>query len=502
MPQKKDKGKAKADAPPKEITEKDLQKLASSIDKIAGKVQARQEKALAKGEAPKEKKVDPVKEAEMRKKVEQMLQALSTMEQTGAIKASGQKDMGSHQFWNTQPVPQYGENITEEGPIEPSVPRDQVRQEPYALPKEFEWCEVDITNEKEITELYQLLTLNYVEDDDAQFRFDYSAPFLKWALQPPGWKKSWHVGVRVSSNKKLVAFISGTPAAVRSHKTVHHLTEINYLCVHKKLRSKRLAPVLIKEVTRRSHLEGVFQAVYTAGTVLPKPVATCRYYHRSLNPKKLVECNFSRVPRGSTMAAMVKKFKVAEEFSTPGLREMKAEDAPQVKELANKYLSKFDVAPVFETDDDVCHWLLPTKDVVWSYVVEDPKTHKITDFFSFYTLPSSVIGNAKHSSLNAAYMFYYAVEVPEKEAADSYDNTRYTKQRLTELMRDALVAAKKVSEYSLTANFDVFNALSLMDNSMFIDDLKFGPGDGYLNYYLYNWRCREIKPHKVGLVML
>ena len=54
------------------------------------------------------------------------------------------------------------------------------------------------------------------------------------------------------------------------------MTEINFLCVHKKLRSKRLAPVLIKEITRRSHLEGVFQATYTAGAVLPKPVSTCR----------------------------------------------------------------------------------------------------------------------------------------------------------------------------------------------------------------------------------
>lgn len=58
--------------------------------------------------------------------------------------------------------------------------------------------------------------------------------------------------------------------------SVHNLTEINFLCVHKKLRSKRLAPVLIKEITRRSHLEGVFQATYTAGVVLPKPVSTCR----------------------------------------------------------------------------------------------------------------------------------------------------------------------------------------------------------------------------------
>ena len=54
------------------------------------------------------------------------------------------------------------------------------------------------------------------------------------------------------------------------------MVEINFLCVHKKLRSKRVAPVLIKEITRRVHQQGLFQAVYTAGVVLPKPVASCR----------------------------------------------------------------------------------------------------------------------------------------------------------------------------------------------------------------------------------
>ena len=55
------------------------------------------------------------------------------------------------------------------------------------------------------------------------------------------------------------------------------MVEINFLCVHKKLRSKRVAPVLIREITRRVHMKGIFQAVYTAGVVLPKPVSTCRY---------------------------------------------------------------------------------------------------------------------------------------------------------------------------------------------------------------------------------
>lgn len=55
--------------------------------------------------------------------------------------------------------------------------------------------------------------------------------------------------------------------------------------------SKRLAPVLIKEVTRRVNLENRWQAVYTAGVVLPKPVARCQYFHRTINAKKLFEVN-------------------------------------------------------------------------------------------------------------------------------------------------------------------------------------------------------------------
>lgn len=109
------------------------------------------------------------------------------------------------------------EVVEEDGPIENDVPLDQVRATPYPLPKEFEWSLVNVEDDKEIKELYELLTQNYVEDDDAMFRFDYSAEFLKWALLPPGWKKAWHIGVRVASNKKLVAFISGIPQDVRVH---------------------------------------------------------------------------------------------------------------------------------------------------------------------------------------------------------------------------------------------------------------------------------------------
>ena len=35
------------------------------------------------------------------------------------------------------------------------------------------------------------------------FRFDYSVPFLRWAMQPPGYRPQWHVGVRVVQTGKL-----------------------------------------------------------------------------------------------------------------------------------------------------------------------------------------------------------------------------------------------------------------------------------------------------------
>jgi len=47
--------------------------------------------------------------------------------------------------------------------------------------------------------------------------------------------------------------------------------------------------------------------------------------------------------------------------------------------------------------------------------------------------------------------------------------------------------------------FDVFNALDLMQNKDFLEKLKFGIGDGNLQYYLYNWRCTSMDPSQVNI---
>jgi len=73
--------------------------------------------------------------------------------------------------------------------------------------------------------------------------------------------------------------------------------------------------------------------------------------------------------------------------------------------LLNKYLERFEVHLDF-SDKEVDHFLLPRAGVLDSYVVENPDTHEITDFFSFYHLPSSILKHETHKILNVAYSYY------------------------------------------------------------------------------------------------
>jgi glycylpeptide N-tetradecanoyltransferase len=104
---------------------------------------------------------------------------------------------------------------------------------------------------------------------------------------------------------------------------------------------------------------------------------------------------------------------------------------------------------------------------------------KITDFCSFYHLPSTIIGNPLHNKLNAVYSFYNVANTLP----------------LVDLMRDMLTMAK-------LEGADVFNALDLMGNGVVMEELKFGAGDGCLQFYLYNWKCAEMPPSDVGIVLL
>jgi len=100
------------------------------------------------------------------------------------LAASGKnvKEAGSYKFWQTQPVPQFGDEpkkIIEEGPFK-IVDIEKVPKEPGPLVAGFEWVTIDLTNDDVLKEVYELLDQHYVEDGEAMFRFSYSKSFLRW----------------------------------------------------------------------------------------------------------------------------------------------------------------------------------------------------------------------------------------------------------------------------------------------------------------------------------
>jgi len=122
-----------------------------------------------------------------------------------------------HKFWSTQPMPAFNATIdaNANGPIDENTDIERISADPLHMPKGYEWCDLDVMEEGTINELYSLLSKNYVEDDEAMFRFDYSVPFLQWALTPPGYSKTLHVGVRAQKTGKLFGCITGVPALIR-----------------------------------------------------------------------------------------------------------------------------------------------------------------------------------------------------------------------------------------------------------------------------------------------
>eukprot|EP00605_Chrysophyceae_sp_TOSAG23-4_P001542 GSChrysophyteH1.ASY1.ANO1.1691.1 assembled CDS len=301
-----------------------------------------------------------------------------------------------HKFWDTQPMAKK---------VDKNTDISKVRQTPYGMPAGFEW---------------------------SMFRFDYSKEFLIWALTVPGFRKEWHVGVRLPSKEegkpgKLMATITAVPALVQVHGV-----EVN--------------------------LTGRWQAVYTAGAMLPGCKAECRYWHRSLQFEKLVDVHLPKKPAHA-------------------LRAMVAADVPQVTALINNYLRTLKMSQIFG-EEEVHHLLLPRPNVVNSYVLEnDDKV--ITDFASFYFLSSSILKHPKFNKLVAVYSYYNVA----------------TTMSHAELMTDLLILAKGEGA-------DVFNALDVMANASIFEDLKFGRGDGSLQYYVYNWNCAKIDSSGVGLVLV
>ena len=363
-----------------------------------------------------------------------------------------------YKFWDTQLVPKFNENSSITlGPIKSQFKEEEIK-DPIQLPeKEMQWVLIDTTKESELKKIDDFLIEYYYEVAD--YKEQYSLDFLRWQFSPI--KNSLHKNIILSIQKKgqIIGFFSGLPLKLSIYGKEIVVYNISFLCINNNYRHQRLAEYMFKEMYRRSYLENVFQNIFVSKFLIPKPFSECLYYYANIK---------------ETIKKFIKKKKNFDKF-----RLMEKKDVKSVCNLISNNQNKFKIYSIF-SEDEIEHWFIPIKDVIYSYVKED-KDGNITDFTSFYVV-NTFIESRKEKW---CYLYFNIA----------------TTISCYELFEYSLIFADQNDVDWYICN-SINNYESLSKKYKFYDDIKEEDSYGTLKYYFNNFICPETDAKDISVILI
>ena len=114
--------------------------------------------------------------------------------------------------------------------------------------------------------------------------------------------------IRSTNNKKIMGIATGDIKKYVINGQTVKLIEGNFMCVHKKLRNKRVAALLLLEQMRRHRAMGIPHGMYTSEHSMPTPFATTHFMNRFINPSKLAEVKYTNMPAFTSFKEFDKKY--------------------------------------------------------------------------------------------------------------------------------------------------------------------------------------------------
>src|SRR6056300_1968480 len=304
--------------------------------------------------------------------------------------------------------------------------------EQQKLPDDFEWSSHSLET------IYDFLKENYVSDED--FKLRYTMETLKWAIDVPGHQ---NICINEKHTQKIIGLISLTPFTMKLNNKEVKSVQVNFLCVHKDYRNRKLVGYLVTEAKRISESKNRNQSIATIHNSIPGSILKASYWHRLIDVEKLVKVGFYQTDR--------LKEKYFEVRGNSQFRKMTPKDVPKVTQILKDYFKKFKIVPVVN-ETWVKHWLLPRDGVMYSYLNDET-----SDFLSFYSIPYDKVGST--DTVNQAYLFYMT--------GDNFN--------------DAFLIAQN-------EGFDVFNTLDIVHNEELLKKHRFLKGSGYVNYHIFDWK--------------
>ncbi|AGF85069.1 N-myristoyltransferase [Moumouvirus goulette] len=349
-------------------------------------------------------------------------------------------------FWNKQPIKlSTNDNI--------SIIEKNLSQDNDKLPDDFSFKTL---SPRYLDEIYDLLNNNYIEDPDKIIRLVYPKDFLYWYLRyiPPG----FIVGLLYKN--KLVGMITALFLDMIILGEKLKTPYINLLCIQSKIRKYGMSIYLVNELKKRLVNHNIPYSLFTTVKKIPNNFTTTNDF--------AIPINYSRLKKVGFLVDDIKPLPIIKDNP---LCLMKTTDIQIICSKLNKFMEKLDVKPFF-TDDSIKHFLLPKKNIVYTFVKQDNNNH-ITDMISAYKV------------------YYYCLEYKKMLSVALLSYYFYETTDITELV---LMFLDKLKEHG----FDQLIFRNTFNNSE-INITKFLTC-GELNYYLGNIRIKEINNNSISFL--
>lgn len=374
-----------------------------------------------------------------------------------------------HNFWSKMPV----SNKTNSNEILKLKQNRTYSDVPLKLPSSLSWYNIDIDNEKDITDIVNFLNNNY-HDKGSDCCFIFNKKILHWFLGYNNDNKKLAIGIKNKNN--FVGCIFGLIRRLNLNNKIVNGSETNLLCLDKKIRNLNIAPLLIQELTRRNnYLLRINHSIYTTDLKLPNIIGSCCYLYRPINYKRLLSFNMLDNSLKQYSDEVLKNHFHLIRTKVKGKIILLTKDnvnkyVNQCITLLNKKLMKTHVSYLFDeklfkhtfiNDLSKC-WIIHSKGAV-------------SDMMSCY-YQQAYLKNEKEYITNCN-LFYY------------FNNKNKIENLVSIVINDCI-----------KNNIDRIKVLELFDYNK-LKDFNFDEGYVQLNYYIYNWSCKTLPNDKLGYLV-
>lgn len=346
---------------------------------------------------------------------------------------------------------------------------------------EYEFCDMNLANVDDINNVHDFLSKNYYLHDD-EFRLAYSVEQIRWIFSLTDVANDndrFCFAYVIKNTKIIVGFILGVFVKFIINNEERKMSEVSLLCAHNKLRKKNFAKIIVDEYVRRY---GIYigypeEAIYIGSRLLPQPhtlIGHSRYYHRPLNLPMLLECDFTSCEPYKSKKEKISALRLNANYKN--LYALTMDDVKDACDHLMRYLKRFELYPIYDADHFTNTFL--NNDFVKCYTYKAKSDGPILDIISYYNLPMTKTDNT--TRINTAYLFYYS------------NNSGH----LTDMVRNLMIKLRN-------EQYHLFNALNIMENETFLDELHFEEGTGEPYYFIYNQATNTVPllPNQIGKII-